>query len=271
MLLVALLFVSNLAWLVAVLLIGKARRRPKDEEEEDFVGVKAKDASLFEEAGGFVPYDAYIRRAEPEMVERARSFYEELNARRTVRQYSSEPVPSGVIEDCIRAAGTAPSGANLQPWSYVVVTNRKLKEEIRAVVEHEEALNYSRRMRESWRNDLVKFGTDHEKPYLEEAPCIVCVFKQVYRLDENNERSAVYYPEQSVGISVGMFQAALHHAGLVTLTSTPMGAENAIRDLCERPANERLYLLMPVGYPAPSVQVPKIKRKEKSQILTWMR
>eukprot|EP01060_Flectonema_neradi_P009130 TRINITY_DN16524_c0_g1_i1.p1 TRINITY_DN16524_c0_g1~~TRINITY_DN16524_c0_g1_i1.p1 ORF type:complete len:293 (+),score=53.69 TRINITY_DN16524_c0_g1_i1:87-965(+) len=214
----------------------------------------------------YVPYDSYKRLPQDVMQDRAKVFYDHINTRRTVRKYSSESFPVSIIQDCIKAAGTAPSGANLQPWTYVIVKSQSVKDQIQELVENEEALNYSKRMRESWKQDLLHLGTTDRKPYLSEAPYLVCVFKHTYRIDEDGERLAVYYPEQSVGISVGLFQAALHTSGLTTLTSTPMGAETGIREILCRPENERLYLLMPVGYPADDLTIPNITRKSLNQI-----
>eukprot|EP00756_Hemistasia_phaeocysticola_P015356 Hpha_TRINITY_DN15408_c0_g1::TRINITY_DN15408_c0_g1_i1::g.174201::m.174201/K17231/IYD, DEHAL1; iodotyrosine deiodinase len=218
------------------------------------------------ESAAHVPYKAYKRHPEQEMIARSGRFYAEVNARRTVRTYSPETFPIEVLEKCVLAASTAPSGANLQPWSYVIVSNDKLKSGIRDAVEREEEINYARRMRESWKQDLAHLGTNSSKPYLEEAPYLVCVFKHSHRLDEDGEKLAVYYPEQSVGISVGIFMAAVHNAGLVTLTSTPMGAEASIKELLGRPDYERLYLLMPVGYPSRDCVIPNITRKPLDEV-----
>eukprot|EP01065_Artemidia_motanka_P002316 TRINITY_DN110_c0_g2_i1.p1 TRINITY_DN110_c0_g2~~TRINITY_DN110_c0_g2_i1.p1 ORF type:complete len:317 (+),score=118.20 TRINITY_DN110_c0_g2_i1:72-953(+) len=213
-----------------------------------------------------MPYDLYQRHSVDEMVERSRQFHVDVNKRRTVRVYSPETFPISVLQNCVRAAGTAPSGANLQPWTYVIVSTAAVKSQIRDLVEREEEINYARRMRDSWKADLAHLGTDAQKPYLDEAPYLVCVFKHTYRIDEEGEKLAVYYPEQSVGISVGIFITAVQNAGLVTLTSTPMGAEAGIRELLGRPENERLYLLMPVGYPAKDVRIPNITRKPVQEI-----
>eukprot|EP01060_Flectonema_neradi_P035853 TRINITY_DN670_c0_g1_i1.p1 TRINITY_DN670_c0_g1~~TRINITY_DN670_c0_g1_i1.p1 ORF type:complete len:323 (+),score=66.25 TRINITY_DN670_c0_g1_i1:99-971(+) len=233
-----------------------------DEKE----AVVTKDSRSIYKDAQFVPYHDYCKLDIPNMKEKARSFYEHINKRRTVRAYSPETFPVSIIEDCVRAAGTAPSGANLQPWTYVIVKTAELKKQIQELVENEEAVNYAKRMRESWKQDLLHLGTDATKPYLSEAPYLVCVFKHTYRVDEDGERLAVYYPEQSVGISVGLFQAALHTAGLTTLTSTPMGAETGIREILGRPENERLYLLMPVGFPADDVTIPNITRKPLTEL-----
>eukprot|EP01064_Diplonema_japonicum_P003467 TRINITY_DN1222_c1_g2_i4.p1 TRINITY_DN1222_c1_g2~~TRINITY_DN1222_c1_g2_i4.p1 ORF type:complete len:322 (+),score=101.22 TRINITY_DN1222_c1_g2_i4:84-968(+) len=237
--------------------------RELDRKEQ--VDVKESRPAFHGDKEMFVPYTKYEKYSVPEMQKKSEDFYKHINNRRTVREYSSEKFPVSIIEECVRAAGTAPSGANLQPWTYVIVQDDKVKSEIRAVVEDEEAVNYARRMRDSWKSDLAHLGTDAHKPYLSEAPFLVCVFKHTYRV-EDDERLSVYYPEQSVGISVGMFQSALHAAGLVTLTSTPMGAESAIRELLDRPESERLYLLMPVGYPTKDVKIPNITRKPLDQI-----
>ena len=233
-----------------------------DEKE----AVVTKDARSIYKDAQFVPYHNYQKLDVPQMKTKARDFYEHINGRRTVRKYSPETFPVSIIEDCVRAAGTAPSGANLQPWTYVIVKSSEVKKQIQELVENEEAVNYAKRMRESWKQDLLHLGTDATKAYLSEAPYLICVFKHTYRVDEDGERLAVYYPEQSVGISVGLFQAALHTAGLVTLTSTPMGAETGIREILERPENERLYLLMPVGYPSDDVTIPNITRKPLSEL-----
>lgn len=234
----------------------------KEREETADIASKSHPA----EGEAHVAYASYRRHSESDMVARTARFYTEMNARRTVRTYSPETFPVSVIEKCVHVAGTAPSGANLQPWSYVIVSSAEHKAAIRDAVEREEEINYARRMRDSWKQDLAHLGTNSSKPYLEEAPYLVCVFKHTYRLDEDGEKAAVYYPEQSVGISVGMFMAAVQMAGLVTLTSTPMGAEASIKELLGRPDYERLYLLMPVGYPSRDSLIPNITRKPLGDI-----
>jgi iodotyrosine deiodinase len=174
-------------------------------------------------------------------------------------------VPLDIIQQCIRVAGTAPSGAHCQPWTFVIVTDPAAKAAIRAAVEKEEQVNYDRRMRQSWVEDVqglvgaLHTGDKAErvvKPYLTEAPALVVVMKQAHGVDECGEKVPHYYVEQSVGLAVGMFLAALTNIGLFSLTSTPMGAEGAIRDACGRPQHEKVFLLMPVGWPAENASVP---------------
>lgn len=202
-----------------------------------------------------LPLDA-IRR-------RAKAFYEFHTLRRTCRFFSPDPVPIEVIHDVVRAAGTAPSGAHMQPWFFSVVTSPELKREIRQEVEKEERLNYERRMRKKWVadvdhlvNNLAPGGEQWVKPYLEDAPALIVVFKQPHGLDDDGNREDHYYPTESVGIACGMLLNAIHNANLVTLTSTPMGAEKAIRNILGRPEHEKVFLLLPVGFPAPDAHVP---------------
>ena len=283
---------ANVFWVVvSIVLARRGKKVPlsgKYTDKDWQLAQDQADSEIVTKEGGralhgaeqFVPYTKYVKHSPAEMEKRAADFYSLLNARRTVRDYSTEEFPISIVQECIKVAGTAPSGANLQPWTYVIVQDPKIKSQIRQVVEDQEAINYARRMKESWKEDLSHLGTDANKPYLDEAPYLVCVFKHAFRV-EDGERLAVYYPEQSVGISVGMFQvccnlcchfyvlltqAALHNVGLCTLTSTPMGAEASIKDMLDRPENERLYLLMPVGYPKNDVQIPNITRKPIEEI-----
>jgi len=188
-----------------------------------------------------------------------------MDQRRSLRFFSSDPVPLDVIQQCVRVAGTAPSGAHCQPWTFVIVTDPQRKAAIRAAVEAEEQINYDRRMRKSWVGDVqglvdnLHAGAKADKvvkPYLTEAPAIVVVMKQVHGVDEAGAKVDHYYVEQSVGLAVGLFLAALTNIGLFTLTSTPMGAEKAIRDVCGRPEHEKVFLLMPVGWAADDATVP---------------
>eukprot|EP01062_Namystynia_karyoxenos_P082081 TRINITY_DN9175_c0_g1_i1.p2 TRINITY_DN9175_c0_g1~~TRINITY_DN9175_c0_g1_i1.p2 ORF type:complete len:302 (+),score=115.92 TRINITY_DN9175_c0_g1_i1:88-993(+) len=280
----AIFVTTNLAWIGLCLYMGAFRRKGNghpapssgkwlDTDWERALEAKERvetrdDMGAVQKLEGamHVPYHAYKRYSTEEMAARAASFFEEVNRRRTVRFYSSQSFPVSVLRDCVRAAGTAPSGANLQPWTYVIVSKQAVKSQIRELVEREEEINYARRMRESWKADLAHLGTGSSKPYLGQAPYIVCVFKHSHRIGEDGEKLAVYYPEQSVGISVGLFLNAVHNAGLVTLTSTPMGAETGVRELLGRPENERLYLLMPVGFPADDCTIPNITRKPAHEI-----
>lgn len=196
--------------------------------------------------------------------EAARGFYETMRLRRSVRVFSPEPVPRGVMEWIIRAAGSAPSGANKQPWRFVAVSNPGLKRQIREAAEAEEREFYGRRATPEWLADLAPLGTDADKAFLEEAPWLVVVFKLVRGDDE----SGVYYINESVGIACGLFLAAAHHAGLATLTHTPSPMGFLARVL-GRPEHERAFLLIPVGYPAPGCVVPDIARKPLEEISVW--
>jgi nitroreductase len=206
---------------------------------------------------------------EPEaMARRARAFYREIRRRRTVRQFSDRPVPRAVIEHCLRAAGSAPSGANQQPWHFVVVSDPALKARIRAAAEAEEEAFYGGRAPEDWLAALAPLGTDARKPFLETAPYLIAVFAQSYGRSADGRQVKHYYVAESVGIAVGFLIAALHHAGLATLTHTPspMGFLN---ELLDRPSNERPYLLLVTGYPAPDARVPDIDRKRLGEIATF--
>eukprot|EP00931_Biecheleriopsis_adriatica_P072901 TRINITY_DN47282_c0_g1_i1.p1 TRINITY_DN47282_c0_g1~~TRINITY_DN47282_c0_g1_i1.p1 ORF type:complete len:298 (-),score=46.94 TRINITY_DN47282_c0_g1_i1:118-1011(-) len=203
------------------------------------------------------------------MKERAQEFLSLMNTRRTMRFYSPDPIPAGVLEACVATAGTAPSGAHHQPWFFALVHKADVKKQIRELVEAEEKVNYERRMRKSWVNDLSHMtGADADKrlrsddgeaplkPYLTEAPAIIALFKQNHCFDADGNKVDNYYVTESCGIAAGMLIAALHNVGLATLTSTPMGAEAKIREILGRPDNEKLFLLMPVGYPAADATVP---------------
>ena len=200
------------------------------------------------------------------MQDRATSLYTCLDARRSVRFFSDEPVPLEVLRTAIHTAGTAPSGAHKQPWTFALVTDPKLKREIRIAAEAEERETYDHRMSDEWRAALAPIGTDAQKPFLERVPALIVVFRKDYDLDEDGERSKNYYVQESVGIATGMLLAALHHAGLGTLTHTP-SPMNFLAKVLGRPANERPYLLIPVGYPAETCTVPDFERKPLSQIL----
>ena len=219
----------------------------------------------------FVPLD-FARLTEEEQRRRARDLYELMSRRRTVRAFSSEPVPMELIEWAVRTAGTAPSGAHQQPWRFVVVSDPKVKQSIREAAEAEEKENYERRMPEEWKETLAPFGTDWHKEFLEIAPYLIVVFRIDYGLshaaldDGTLVKRKHYYVVESVGIAVGLLLTALHHAGLVTLTHTPSPMK-FLRDILDRPQNETPFLLIPVGYPAEGTEVPDLKRKPLEEIL----
>ncbi len=192
----------------------------------------------------------------------ARDFYNVMTQRRTVRSFSTKPVPIEIIEWAVRAAGTAPSGANKQPWRFVVVGNPEVKQKIRAAAEIEEHEFYTRRATPEWLADLAPLGTDTNKPFLEEAPWLIVVFKMM----KTDDDQGVYYVNESVGIAVGLLLAALHHAGLATLTHTP-SPMRFLSKVLDRPEHERPFLLIPVGYPAQGCTVPDITRKPLDEIM----
>ena len=205
----------------------------------------------------------FHRRSGEEMKARAARFRAELTERRSVRFFSSDPIPPGVIEDCIAAAAQAPSGANKQPWTFVLVTDPDLKSRIRAAAEKEENEFYSRRAPPRWLADLAPFGTTADKPFLEIAPALIVVFAQKHGADPEDRH---YYVQESVGIASGFLISAIHNAGLVTLTHTP-SPMGFLQELLERPPNERAFLLLPVGLPAEDCEVPHISRKPLSEVL----
>jgi nitroreductase len=211
----------------------------------------------------FVPLD-FPRRSEDELHARARGFRETLATRRSVREFSGEPVPLEVLDECIRAAGSAPSGANRQPWTFVVVTDLATKKRIREGAEAEEREFYEHRITDEWRAALAPFGTTWEKPFLETAPALIAVFRHAYDVEEGHKRTN-YYTVESVGIAVGFLIAALHHAGLATLTHTPSPMA-FLGQILGRPVNEKAFVLLPVGYPAPGCRVPALRKKTLEEI-----
>ncbi|MBQ74968.1 MAG: nitroreductase family protein [Gammaproteobacteria bacterium] len=203
------------------------------------------------------------------MSERAQSFYADMRRRRTVRDFSSRPVARDVIENCVRTAGTAPNGANLQPWQFVVVENPQVKQEIRLAAEKEERSFYEGKAPQEWLDILAPLGTDSSKPFLETAPCLIAIFQERFGLRPDGRKVKHYYVSESVGIATGLLIAAIHNAGLVCLTHTPspMGFLNQILD---RPRSERPFLLLVVGYPAEGVKVPDIDKKDLGDIATFI-
>jgi iodotyrosine deiodinase len=207
----------------------------------------------------------YARPAPDEQQARSAEFLERMRERRSVRQFSSEPVPIELIENAIATAGTAPSGAHQQPWTFVVVSNPELKRRIREAAEEEERRNYAGRMSAEWLEAVAPIGTDWSKPHIEDAPYVIVVFEHVYGLD-GERKVKHYYVKESVGIATGLLLASLHLAGLATLTHTPSPMGFLARIL-ERPRNERAYVLIPVGYPAPEAEVPDLERKPLEAIM----
>jgi iodotyrosine deiodinase len=204
------------------------------------------------------------------MVAAARAFRDTLRLRRTVREFSSEPVPEEVLTLAIEAAASAPSGANMQPWKFVLVQDPSIKREIRIAAEKEEWENYNGRMPEEWLRALAPLQTDWKKEFLEIAPALIVVFKEDYGLGEEGQRVTHYYVNESVGIACGFLLAALNAAGLATLTHTP-SPMGFLRDILGRPKNEKAFLLIPVGYPAEACQVPDIQKKELDAVMVRIR
>ncbi len=207
---------------------------------------------------GFIRYEPLIY-APAKMSTRAESYYHLMDARRTIRDFSSKPVPDELIEYILRTAGTAPSGANKQPWTFCVVRNKELKRQIREAAEKEEYENYHGRMSPEWLEDLEPLGTDWKKAFLETAPILIVVFRKTYDV-VNGQKKKNYYVQESVGLACGFLISAIHYAGLACLTHTP-SPMNFLQDLLQRPENEKPYLLIPVGFPADEVYVPAISRK----------
>ena len=211
-------------------------------------------------AENFISY-AGTRYSDAEMLERSQNFFNWMDQRRSVRDFSTEPVAREVIENCIRAASTAPSGAHKQPWTFCLVSreNAELRKQIREAAEVEERENYGGRMSERWRSDLRPLGTDAVKPFLEEAPWLIILFKRAFEI-EDGKRHNNYYVNESVGLAGGFLLAALHNVGLVALTHTP-SPMNFLSKALNRPDNERPFLLIPVGHPKEDAQVPDLTRK----------
>jgi len=214
-----------------------------------------------------VPLD-FVERPLDETLARARQFYAEMNRRRTTRHFSTRPVPREAIELAIRTAGTAPSGAHQQPWTFVAVSDAALKAEIRRAAEREEHENYHGRMTPEWLDALAPLGTDEHKPHLTDAPWMVVVFRKLYGVNADGSRRTYYYTQESAGIAVGLLVAAVHHMGLVALTHTP-SPMGYLAELLGRPANEKAFVVIPVGYPAPDARVPDLTRKSLDEIAVW--
>jgi iodotyrosine deiodinase len=218
-----------------------------------------------EEPYPFLPLQ-YERPAEAEQLAGSRRFLETARSRRSVRQFSREPVAFELVENAIAAAGTAPSGAHQQPWTFAVVSDPGVKGRLREAAEAEERRNYEGRMSSEWLAALAPLGTDEHKAHLTDAPHVIVVFEQVYGIDADGTKRKHYYARESVGIAVGVLLTALHQAGLVALTHTP-SPMGFVRELLGRPANERAFCVIPVGYPAAGCTVPDLERKPLDEIL----
>ncbi len=203
-----------------------------------------------------------------EMQSRARQYYENMNRRRTVREFSTRKVPVEVIENCIRTADTAPNGANQHPWHFVVVTDPEKKRQIREAAEKEEKEFYNNRATRAWLEALAPLGTDEHKPFLETAPYLIAIFAQVHGIDQDGKKIKHYYVNESVGIATGMLISAVHYSGLASLTHTP-SPMRFLNQILERPERERPFLLLVVGYPAADAKVPDINRKSLKEISTF--
>lgn len=216
----------------------------------------------------FIPLPFVGHYNDKEMRQNALEFNQLLQKRRTVRDYSDKPVAKEVIEQCILAAGSAPSGAHMQPWHFVAISNSDIKSKIREAAELEEKEFYEHRASEEWLKALEPLGTDTNKPFLENAPWLIAVFAQRYGLDENGKRIKHYYTPESVGISCGMLLSALHASGLVTLTHTP-SPMGFLKEILQRPDNERPYLLVVCGHPADDAKVPDLKRLDLEEVSSF--
>jgi nitroreductase len=216
----------------------------------------------------FIPYRS--KTFDPdEMQSRSQEFYQWAGTRRTVRSISTKPVPRKVIENIIRTAGTAPSGANKQPWTFIVVSDQKVKVRMRTAVEAVEKEFYESRISDAQKKALAPLATDWRKPYITEAPYLIVVFRQDFGIGPKGDRIPHYYVKESLGIAVGMLIMAIHNAGLVTVTHTPAPIK-ILRDLLQRPRNEKAFLLMPVGYPKENAAVPNIGKKDLSEIAIFL-
>lgn len=217
-------------------------------------------------SAGFIPYE-HLRLSDDEQRLQLLRMHESFVRRRSVREFSDRPVAREVIEQILRIAGTAPSGANKQPWQFIVATDPVLKRRIRVAAEREERDNYEHRMSEAWKSDLAPLGTDWHKPFLEIAPALIVVFSKSTEIVDGVQRKN-YYVKESVGIACGFLIAAIHMAGLVTLTHTPSPMDFLGRIL-SRPENEKPFLLLPIGYPAEGAMVPDIRKKTLEEFVEW--
>ena len=212
-------------------------------------------------------YIHLINLKQKEMIDISKDFFNKIKTRRTIRDFSSKDISIEILENAIKAAGRAPSGANQQPWHFVIVSNKKIKKSIRNAAEKEEQAFYTKRAPKEWINALKHIGTDANKPHLEKAPYLIIVFAERYSVNEKSEKIKNYYVSESVGISTGFLITALHFAGLVTLTHTPSPMK-FLNKILNRPSNESAYLIIAVGYPENDATVPVISKKQLSEFLT---
>ncbi|MDB9969594.1 nitroreductase family protein [Porticoccaceae bacterium] len=220
-------------------------------------------------ADGFIPLDFSLLE-EQAMQQQAESFYLQMSKRRSVRDFSDQPIPPSVLEHAILAAGSAPSGANMQPWHFVVVQNPEIKKRIRLAAEKEERELYDHRASDEWLDVLAPLGTDADKPFLETAPALIAIFLKKVTIDADGAKHKNYYTSESVGIATGVLITALHQAGLVTLTHTPSPMK-FLTEILQRPSHERPFLLLVVGFPAEGALVPNIQRLPLSDIATFLK
>ncbi|XP_032830003.1 iodotyrosine deiodinase 1 [Petromyzon marinus] len=248
--------------------IGPAEEADEEEGDEVVEGDEVEEGDEVGEAGS-IPF-SLPRHGEADMLRRSREFYELMDARRSVRHFSAEPVPLAVIQNVVRTAGSSPSGAHTEPWTFVVVRDAATKRRVRLAVEAEEEVNYQRRMGARWVRDVHRLSRSlsWQKPYLETAPYLIVVFKQVYGTrPHDGSRVVHYYNEISTSIACGILLAALQNVGLATLTSTPLNCGARLRELLRRPDNEKLLMLLPVGFPARGATVPNLARKPLDDIM----
>jgi iodotyrosine deiodinase len=219
------------------------------------------------ESHPFIPFEQETF-SEEEMIQKSHEFYNWANKRRSLREFSSKPVPKEVMENILLTASTAPSGAHKQPWTFCLISNKKLKSKLRELAEEEEKKSYDSRMSDSWLKDLEPLGTNWVKEFIDIAPWIVVVMKKAYDVGENGEKLNNYYVSESVGLASGFLLMAVHNAGLAALTHTP-SPMNFIAKALERPENERPFLLIPVGYPAENAEVPDLLRKSIDEVVEY--
>lgn len=220
-------------------------------------------------SSNFIPLPDYREYPPEEMKQRSKEFYKDMKRRRTIRDFSDRPVPVEVIKNAIKAAGTAPNGANLQPWHFVVVSDPDVKSKIRVEAEKAEMEFYEKKAPKEWLEALKPLGTDEIKPYLETAPYLIVIFSKNYEISEKGDKIQHYYVKESVGIATGMLITALHRSGLATLTHTP-NPMKFLNKILDRPSNERAYLILVTGYPAEDAKVPDITKKPLEEIATFV-